>query len=164
MASDPDKSVVSNLDLPFELLLDIFTQLDLTSAISVAKTHPYNREVVDDMMRRLLSNRTLEIVGCACMISGIHYKPRHARFGIIMDLLKYFSHHITKLNVQFNRLINKTQHETLNEYISKYGATSLKEIDLQFEKLYDTSFIERSIPERGTFATWRRYYSIGVQS
>lgn len=128
-AVDPPKPV-NILDLPLELLDDIFSKLDLSNAISVSKIHPYTRAIVDDMIRRMISNKTLGVTGSAYAIADKF--PEYAEFQTILDLFENFGHHITKLNVHYNQFVNETDQKTLNEYISKYAAASLKEIDFQF--------------------------------
>lgn len=66
--SYPEKKAL--LDLPVEVLLDIFDYPDLKSAVSVARSHHYNRIIADEVIKRLISDKSLDIAGCAYAIVG----------------------------------------------------------------------------------------------
>lgn len=136
--SDPEN--VSILNLPVELLLDIFDKLDLKNVMSVAKSHAHNRAVVDVMVKRLISNRTFEIDSCGrgtCSYK-IHGKMSFAKrvdCQIILDLFEYFGHHITKLIVNFDNFANHTGREVVHEHIRKHAAEWLEEVFFIFHRL-----------------------------
>lgn len=116
------------LDLPPELLLDIFSLLNLTEMIPVARTHPYMRIIIDNyLIKELIFNSTLEMIGKNEMMVG-ECSFRNVGFETILNVLKYFGQHITKLKIHFSRFTTQDQHKSLSEHISKYCAASLKEI------------------------------------
>lgn len=127
-ASNPTQPSASLLSLPAELLLDIISHLDLTEIISITKTHPRMRILIDKyFIKQLISDSKLQMLGpLELMIRGKNYQ--NPGFQTILDMLKYFGQHITKLNIYFTRIATQAQHEAFNRHVSKYCATSLKEI------------------------------------
>lgn len=136
---NPPESVKGLLDLPFELLLDIFERLDMLELISVGRIHPHIEAVASHIIERLISDRTLKIYirrnqlykfeGISYSILGTDHINQPVELQTMLDLFKYYGHYITKLSAQFGE--KRDYDEALISYINKYAAKTLKEIDFQ---------------------------------
>lgn len=126
----PSKSTTIT-DMPLELLLDIYEAFDLDDLINVAKSHPHSQIAAEIVFKKKYSIKKFTIK--SKQINRAKFKPNYdipIEFNKLLVTLKMFGHLITKLKINYNYFHEK-QSELMNEYISKYVADSLVEIELK---------------------------------
>lgn len=117
-------------EIPMELLLMIYKNIDLSSLINVAKTHPYNHRAAGVIFKDKFANEKFVIDGLNRGTADFVTKYGNTfDLNVMLNALHQFSHLIKKLTIDYGPL-NVKQSEKLNEYVSVCVADSLIEIEL----------------------------------
>lgn len=133
-AVNGDKNTTKIIDIPLEVLLDIYEQLDMNSLAAVGKTHPYNLFVTQLIYQNKYNVEMFNVNGSKIFdktnVNSTHELDR------LLNTFETFAPLITKLNLNFYNIhFNAKQIERFNQHISKYLADSL--IDVQIEHFKD---------------------------
>lgn len=135
------KSSTALLNLPVEIILDICDELGLKDLLAFAKTNSLVRNAVDISMKQKLANKNFRIYNAIQNISNIRYEDSQngsdrippLSFGSVLYLFRTFGHHIQRLTVySFGDSVE--QKKLFKNYIGKYVALNLKEVEFHFEK------------------------------
>lgn len=101
----------------------IFSHLDLSNLIKIAKTHPRFRDISNIKIGKTISQFEIWTNGYE-----VGRSPMHSI--VILDLIKYYGNHIKKLKVNYVG-DNQTEDKTFNRYITRYVGPWLKEINIE---------------------------------
>lgn len=126
------QNVTQLLNLPLELLLDIYEQFELPDLVNISKTHPRNQEAADIVFRNKYSNGLITITGQHIPNVKIIVHSQGITFygmEITLQILQAFGHLMTKLQIQY-RYINEEDRKKVNDYITKFCGQTLSYIDL----------------------------------
>lgn len=142
------------MDIPVEILLDIFEQLKFNDLISLAKIHPQTRDVVEILMKQEIANKSFTVRNDLKSGFSIQYEDNQIPFDFssILFFFRNFGHHITQLVIT-ERFGNLEQQKLSKRYIMRYSADYLKEIDFSFE--YD-SYKNALMSFEGSFSKAKR--------
>lgn len=125
------------IDMPLELLLDIYEDLDVSSLTNIAKTHPYNWDAAGIVYKTKFAIEMFDIHGQQVfegfLLDGENKKKE---FEAMLSSLQTFGHLITKLKLNYNYFTDE-QRETVNQYVNDYITNSLVEIELRSFKESD---------------------------
>lgn len=117
-------------DFPFEILLNIFEDLDLNALANVAKTHPYNKRVAKYVFDHQLSKEVFNVNGYKT-IDG-HWTENSKNpfdFNSMLNALEIFGQSIASITIDYG-CFDDEQSERVNEYLTKYVVDSLFAIEL----------------------------------
>lgn len=124
------------MDLPVEIHLDIFEQLNFKDLFSLSQTHSHIRDVVDVIMKRNISNKMLKIrnnILSKFTIQCANDRSSDLNFESTLYFLRHFGHHITHLLVELKSYyLGNEYRQIFKSYIGRYVAAQLKEIDINF--------------------------------
>lgn len=130
-AVGPDDKPKKITDLPLELLLDIFEDLNLNELMGIARTHPYNWDAADIVFKSKFAIEAFDVNGLK-KVSGSTFVDNSNdtnEFNAMLNALETFGHLITKININYY-YFNDDQSETINQHLSKYVANSLIDIEM----------------------------------
>lgn len=112
-------------DLPLEILLDIYEDLDASALASVARTHPYNWDAADIVFKNKYALQTFDVNGEKLINANETFE-----FNALLNSLELFGKHITKLKLDY-RSFNDEQIQKINQHLVAYSADTLIEIELK---------------------------------
>lgn len=122
------------IDLPVEILLNIFENLDLKDLYSVSRTHSKSRNVVSTIFQKFhkyrFSNWFFDISDDNFKFGADYKLSLNSEFSLILNFIRNFGHLMTKLKVTYYPRMNQKQCHLLNEYINEYVTEFMEEIDL----------------------------------
>lgn len=114
----PFENSVKLMDLPVELLLNIFEHLDLKSLIRVGQTNLKNREIVHTIFRTKykFANKTFQIFQSGLKVQNTEDAlSLETEFDVILEFFQYFGDEIKNLDIYYERKMNHSiQCESLN--------------------------------------------------
>lgn len=134
------ESPLNLMDLPPELRLDIFERLDIEDLIHIHKTIPQDRNLIERVFRNMFKDHILRIVSDwlgreiqifydEVKVADINYEDISENLVNVLDLLRYFGHCISKLEILYYSSVDSRLRESLHQHISKYSAKYVNEIE-----------------------------------
>lgn len=134
----PAEDVTNFIELPVEILLLVFEDMDLKDLIAIAKSDPYIQRVAEMVYKAKFSKSPFEIddyYQCTGQVAGDECVER-LEFDSILDLFQVFGHLISKLVINHMSLREQPEKlRALNEHISKFMSHSL--IEIKFSYLFN---------------------------
>lgn len=131
-------------DMPLELLLDIYEDLDVNSLTNVAKTHPYNWNAAAIIYRSTFAIEAFDIHGEYVFQDTFSWildrENKSKEFESMLSSLQMFGHLITKLKLNYRHFTDEQQ-DRVNQYLNDYITDSLVEIELSHFTASDLSHI-----------------------
>lgn len=118
-------------DLPLEILLCIFEELDLGSLASMAKTHSINWRAAEMVAKKLyIENISFD---SKFMSTKVINDNIGSPFGFtrLLDTLESFGHLMKRIKIDYFQFSDENS-EQINSHLSRFTVDSLNEIELHY--------------------------------
>lgn len=123
-ASSRNQNPIKITEIPLELLLEIYKDLDLYDLANIAVTHPYNWQAAAVTFND-------KYFGHQFIIDGQYFHEKAFEYNSTLNALKAFGHLITDLSVNY-MFLNSQQSEAINKHLSEYLVDSLTDLKLVY--------------------------------
>lgn len=152
------KHVSTLMNLPVELRMDIFEQLNFTELITLSRALPHDHYVIGRLFRNMMKNREFRILCDGYsreirvfygdfLLANIRYANVGEHFDEILDFLQSFGHCISKLKISYLSYVDKKLRESLHRRIRENVAGFVNEIEFNLDdKSVDSCLSDLTVP------------------
>lgn len=116
-------------DLPAELLLSIYKNLDVSELVTVSQSHPWNFKMARAVFRDKYSTKKVTISGRMNRIMSTDHYVAISGIETILSTLQLFGDLISDLEIGYND-VNSEERKIINQQVNRLCAQHLREFKL----------------------------------